>query len=157
MAVDPRARAALRVERPSQQHLAFVPGEAFGVEPGADFRHCTDVERRRELGTRGALAELAHVETVAEQKPQRVDEDRLARARLAGQHGEAVAELDVDRLDDDKVADRERRALRAARRTRTRSPSASAKYAWPSQLTAASMPRCKLIVTRDDSAMTIGR
>ena len=43
----------------------------------------------------------------AEQQPDRLDEDRLARAGLARQDVEAGFELDVDGLDDRKVADAE--------------------------------------------------
>ncbi len=43
----------------------------------------------------------------AEQQADRLDEDRLARAGLAGQDVEAGLELDLDGLDDRKVADAE--------------------------------------------------
>ena len=39
---------------------------------------------------------------------ERVEQDRLAGAGLAGQHREAGIELDVERFDDDEIADRQR-------------------------------------------------
>ena len=76
-------------------------------EPCRDARCVGDVEPGGEFGARGAGPQLAQFEPIAEQQRQRVEQDRLARAGLAGQHGEAALELDVERIDDDEIADRE--------------------------------------------------
>ncbi len=65
------------------------------------------LEHRGELGAVGAGAQLALLEAVAEQQRERVEQDRLAGAGLAGEDGEAAVELEVERLDDDEVADRD--------------------------------------------------
>ena len=72
----------------------------------------------RELGTLGAGADLPHLEAVAEQQPERVEQDRLAGAGFAGEDGQALGELDVERCDDDEVADR-KRAQHLTRPSRT--------------------------------------
>ena len=48
-----------------------------------------DVELRGELRAFGARAQLAQLEAVAQQQAERVEQDRLAGAGLAGEHGEA--------------------------------------------------------------------
>ena len=107
-AVDPGAALALRVDRPAQQQPAGVAGvgvEAGVVEPGGERRR--RVELGADLGARRAFAHHAGVAAAAERELQRVDQDRLAGAGLAGQHREAGAELDLERVDDDEVAERE--------------------------------------------------
>ena len=104
-AVDPGATPALRVERPAQQERAVGRGEVVRSEPLGDARAIVHVERGGELGPVGARPELPQLETVAQQQREGVEQDRLARARLAGQHGEAAVELEVERFDDDEIAD----------------------------------------------------
>jgi hypothetical protein len=106
VAVDERPRAALRVEHTAQQHLVGVARELVLDEPGGDPGLVAGGEHRRQLGPLRACAELPRLEAVAEQQRERVDEDRLARAGLAGQHGESGAELHVEGVDEDEVADR---------------------------------------------------
>ena len=65
----------------------------------------SDLERRGELGALGAGPQLAQLEAVAEQQAERIEQDRLAGAGLAGQHREAGVELEVERFDDDEIAD----------------------------------------------------
>ena len=107
-AVDPRAAPALRVEHAPQQQLVAVAAELVLGEPRAHGRRVGDVELRRELRAVAARAQLAQFEAVAQQQAERVEQDRLAGARLAGQHGEPAGELDVESRDDDEIADRER-------------------------------------------------
>ena len=63
------------------------------------------VERHADLGALGALPNGARVGAVAEREAERVDEDRLAGAGLAGHDVEAAAELDLDLVDDGVVLD----------------------------------------------------
>ena len=50
----------------------------------------------------------AAVGPVAQHQPQRIEQDRLARPGLAGQHAEPAAEIEVERLDQHDVADGKR-------------------------------------------------
>ena len=50
----------------------------------------------------------AGVAALAQGQRQRVDEDGLAGAGLAGEHGEAGVEFEFERIDDDEIADAER-------------------------------------------------
>src|SRR6185437_3810112 len=93
LAVDPRAASPLRVLLPAQHELAGaifrVGGESFGFEPCARRGAVGNVEYRRELGTCVCTPELERVEAPAEEQRKRVDENRLAGARLAGEYGES--------------------------------------------------------------------
>ncbi len=107
LAVDESARAALRIEHATHQHLALVAGQRVLREPGAYAGCVGHVERGGQLRPLGARTNLANLETVAEQQPERVEQDRLACAGLAGQHGESGIELDIERVDEHEVADRQ--------------------------------------------------
>ena len=71
-----------------------------------------DADRRLRL----AGAHQAAVGARAEREAERVEQDRLAGAGLAGQHAEARPEFEVERLDQDDVADREARSASATSR-----------------------------------------
>ena len=72
-----------------QQRRVAVAGVEAGLgEPGAERRR--RVELGADLGARRAFAHDAGVAAAAERELQRVDQDRLAGAGLAGQHGEAA-------------------------------------------------------------------
>jgi hypothetical protein len=103
-AVDPRAAPAVTVERAAQQQRWLILGEILGVEPGADIGMAADIELRGELGAVGTGSQLTQFEAVSQQQSQRVEEDRLARAGLAGQHREAAGELELECFDDDEIA-----------------------------------------------------
>jgi hypothetical protein len=107
-AVDPCAAAALRVEHPSQQHLVAVAGQRVLGEPRPRRRAIGDVEAGSELGALGTGAQLADLEPVAEQESDRIQQDRLAGPRFAGEDGEPLAQRDVERLHHHEVADRKR-------------------------------------------------
>jgi hypothetical protein len=80
----------LRVDGAAQEQAAVLAGvEAGLVEPGGEARR--RVELGGDLGARGAFAHHAGVAAAAEGELQRVDEDRLAGAGLAGEHGEAAS------------------------------------------------------------------
>jgi hypothetical protein len=76
-------------------------------EPGTRLAVARDVEIRAHLGARRTRAHHIGVGTPADGERQRIDEDRLARARLAGQRREAVGELEVEPLDDHVVTNGE--------------------------------------------------
>ena len=70
----------------------------------------------------GAGAHQAAVAAAAECQAQRVEDDRLAGAGLAGEHGQAAGEAELQAVDQHDVADREalqHRRLRAGARLRS--------------------------------------
>jgi hypothetical protein len=114
-AVDPGAAAAAGVQHAPQQQRVLATEVVLG-QPGAHARRIVDVELGGELRALGTRPQLAQLEAVAEQEAERVEQDRLAGARLAGEHREAALELEVERLDDDEVADRQQAQHQAFRR-----------------------------------------
>ena len=76
---------------------------------GEPLARCRDarstLEHRGELGPLGARPQLPQLEAIAEQQVERIEQDRLSRAGLAGQDREAGVELEVERFDDDEIAD----------------------------------------------------
>ena len=110
-AVDPRAALALGIERAADQQFGFagrrVAGQPLQREPFGDVGPVVHIELGREFGPVGAGAQLSLLEAVAQQECQRIEQDRLAGARFAGEHGEAAIELEVEGLDDDEIPDRQ--------------------------------------------------
>ena len=66
------------------------------------------VEGGGELGALRARLQLALLEAVADEERERVEQDRLAGAGLAGEDGEAAVELEIERFDDDEIPDRQK-------------------------------------------------
>ena len=81
--------------RRSSSAASSLGVEAGFVEPGGE--RGGRVELGADLGARRAFAHHAGVAAAAERELQRVDEDRLAGAGLAGEHREAAVELDLER------------------------------------------------------------
>jgi hypothetical protein len=79
-----------------------------------------DVERRRHLPLLGALPHQARVAAAPERQRERIEQDRLAGAGLAGQHRQPGRIVDVEPFDQDDVADGQagehRQSIRHARR-----------------------------------------
>jgi hypothetical protein len=98
-AVDPGAALALRVDGAAQQQAVVVALEAGLVQPGASDGGVSNsaVTSARVAPSRTS----AGIGAVAQRQLQRVDEDGLARAGLAGQHREAGVELELQLGDDD--------------------------------------------------------
>src|SRR5687768_18594808 len=88
VAVDEAARAPGAVDGPSQDHAAGIAGEIRLLQPGEEAP-VRRIENRRELGALGAFAHQAAIAAPADQELDRVDQDRLACAGLAGERGEA--------------------------------------------------------------------
>jgi hypothetical protein len=105
-AVDPRAAAALRVERSTQQERPVV-AQVLLAEPGTKPRRYGDVELGGDLRALTAGAQLACLEAAAEQERQRVEQDRLARAGFARQYRKAGLEFDLEGVDNGEVANRQ--------------------------------------------------
>ena len=108
--VDERAAAAVRFDDATdEQRLAGLELEAVlrhqigdravlgrGFETGGDHR------------LRGTLPHQPALAAAAQCEPQGIEQDRFARARLAGQHAQSGAELKVERLDQHHVANGKR-------------------------------------------------
>ena len=109
-AVDPGAALSLRVERAPDEELVIparvVAGKLLHGEPSGHVGPVADVERRRQLGALRARPQLPLLEAIAEQQRERVEQDRLAGARFAGEDREAAIELEVEGFDDDEIPDR---------------------------------------------------
>ncbi len=63
-------------------------------------------EHRGDLALLGALAHQRGVAAGAQRQRKGIEQDRLAGAGLAGQHGKARHEIDVEPVDQNDVADR---------------------------------------------------
>ena len=63
------------------------------------------LERRRHLPLLLALAHQGGVAARAERQRERVEQDRLAGAGFAGEHGKPLGKVDVEPVDQDDVAD----------------------------------------------------
>ncbi len=85
--------------------MASSVAESLFREPGDDAGMLCDIEGCGELGALGAGLQLAQLEAVAQEQRERIEQDRLAGAGLAGQHRKAAGKLEVERLDDDEIAD----------------------------------------------------
>ena len=81
--------------------------EVVRPQPRVDVGLPAEVERRADLGALGAHAHDAGIAASAENETERVDEDRLAGPRLAGEHAEAGRKVDLELVDEDEVADGE--------------------------------------------------
>ena len=104
-AVDPGAALALGVDGAAQQQrlsAAIGAVEPGVLQPAAQCRR--GVELGAQLGACGAFAHHAGIAPAAQHQLQRIDQDRLARAGLAGQHREAGVEFQVERRHDDEIA-----------------------------------------------------
>ncbi len=104
LAVEVGATAAVRADDAAQLAFAFVLDRLLREprERGAIARHG---KGRAHFGAFGAVTHGPAVRAPAHGEQQRIDEDRLARAGLAGERGEAAGELQFDGLDDREVAD----------------------------------------------------
>ena len=111
LVVDKGAAAAVGGNQPAQHDRA---GEV-GADPGlAQDRRAGWLSPDREFGDdRGLLGPRAHqarIGPLAERQPERIEQDRLAGAGLAGQHAQPGTERQGQAVDQDDVADRQVRA-----------------------------------------------
>ena len=100
-AVDPGSALALGIHTAAQQQRVVDIKSGF-IQPGPDCGR--RVELGADFGPRCAFAYQRCVSAMAQSQLQRVDEDGLARAGLAGQHREARAQVDFELGDDHHVA-----------------------------------------------------
>jgi hypothetical protein len=107
-AVHERTRASRGIHRAAHEAGAVALLEVLGFEPGAHGGHGAGVEIGAHLGALRPGAHHGRIGAVAERQLHRIHEDRLARAGLAGERGEARGEFQVEPVDDDVVADGKR-------------------------------------------------
>jgi len=113
LVVDEAARGetavAIRAELTAQQQgLAGFVGDAGLFQLAGDGSGKPgEFEAGVDAGLFLAGADQAGVRPHAEDEAQRIEQDRLAGAGLAGEHAEAGGERQVERLDQDDVADGE--------------------------------------------------
>src|SRR6185437_430096 len=67
-------------------------------------RRLGELERRGDLRPLGAVTDHFRAGAAAGEKLQGIDENRLPRPGLAGEHGEPRAQLELERLDDREIA-----------------------------------------------------
>ena len=125
--VDPRLGAPPRVDGPAQQHaaVAVVLHLVFDEPRRGRGGHR---ELGAQVGARTPLAHHARVAAFTEHQRERVDQDRLAGAGLAGEDREARLEVEFERVDDDEIANRKRvqhRRLRKGQPRRAGLPSSA--------------------------------
>ena len=106
-AVHERARAAAPLHDPAEQQPAGVALERGVREPLLHAGEPLDRELGGHLGALGAGADHRGVGALPERERERVDQDRLPGAGLAGERGEAGLELEVEPVDDGEIPDRE--------------------------------------------------
>ena len=105
LVVDEGAGAAVGELGAAQDQLVLV-GDVVGLEDRARRVIAADLEHGGDLPLLRALADQRLVAAAAERQREGVQQDRLAGAGLAGEHGEPRGEIDVQLVDQDDVADR---------------------------------------------------
>ena len=116
LVVDPRARAAVRLHRaPQDQRLA-----GFDEDVGFGKRSVHRFGQRREFEGCGdarlvlARAHQPGIRAIAQHQAERIEQDRLARPGLAGEHAKARAERKFQPFDQHHVPDGKRSQHRSA-------------------------------------------
>ena len=105
LAVEVRARLALARDH-AAHHELVVGIDALLLEQAAQRGiGAAQVEGGGDLGAFRAVADGLGAGARTDRELQRIDQDGLAGAGLAGEHGEAALELDLDGVDDGEVAD----------------------------------------------------
>ena len=100
-----REKTAVAPDDPAQDDFAVRRLDRLFLEPAQRLRVVADLEGRRHFGAIGSMAQDVGARPAAEREHHRVDDDGLARSRLAGECGEARVQLDLGRVDDGEVAD----------------------------------------------------
>jgi len=106
LVVDEGAAAAVGAELAAQDDVAVV-GQTLFVEQRAHGMIGVNGELGADACLLGARAEQLGIGAAAEGEAERIQQDRLAGAGLAGQHGEAGIDLEIQAVDEDDVADRQ--------------------------------------------------
>ena len=105
--VDRGLRTAVRLDLALEdQRLARFDNQFGGIESGANSTgKLRELEHRRNARRLLPRAHQPAIRPVAQHQPQRIEQDRLARPGLAGEHTEAAGKFQLQRLDQDNIAD----------------------------------------------------
>ncbi len=103
--VDESARASVG-ELHAAQDQFVLGGNIIGREQRARRMVARDIEHSGHLALLDALPHQRLVAAAAQSQRESIEQDRLAGAGLAGEHGKAVGKIDVEPVDQDDVADR---------------------------------------------------
>ncbi len=101
--VDIRLRTARVIDHPAQQYPALIGRKLVCFQPGGGLLGHREIGR--DVGLGRALAHHAGVAAPAQRQGQRVDQNRLAGAGLAGEDGKARRKFQFYRIDYDEIAD----------------------------------------------------
>ena len=101
VAVDLCPRTAVLLDDAPQQQGTRITGQIVFGQPGG--QRVVDAELRRDVGPLGPFADQRGIAASAQHQAHRIQQDRLARAGLAGQYGEARPEFDLGRFDDHEI------------------------------------------------------
>ncbi len=104
--VDEDPAAAVRRLAAAQDQVTVII-EAVFAQKFARRMVLGNVEDRDDIALPRAAADKRGIATRAERKRQRIEEDRLAGTRLAGQHRKAGRKIDVEPFDQYDIADRQ--------------------------------------------------
>ena len=107
LVVDPGAAATVGADGPAD-HQPLLRVEALLLQDGERRVVAGQIELRRHGGLVGAVAHQPRIGARAEREAQRVEQNRFARAGLAGQDAEALPEAQGEAFDQDDVPDRQR-------------------------------------------------
>ncbi len=107
MAVDESARAATAIDHAPHEADAFITPQIVFSEPRLQGVELGEIELGGNFGALAAGADYTGLAPIAQHQSQGVDQNRLARASLAGEHGETRLEFEFDAIDDDEVFDGE--------------------------------------------------
>ena len=102
--VDEGARAPVGELHAAQDEIV-LGRDVIGLEQRARRMLGRDLEHGGHLALLGALAHQRLVAAPAERQGKGIEQDRLAGAGLAGEHGKPFGEIDVEPVDQDDVAD----------------------------------------------------
>ena len=102
------ARTSTGIDHATEEAFAVVARE---VEFGQQRRHCGEIrqiELRGHFGAFSARADDTRIGAPTEDEQQCIDQDRLAGAGLAGEHGKARREFEPEPIDDHEILDVQR-------------------------------------------------
>ncbi len=100
--VDPRPRAP-RGDLALEHHDRIFGVDSVLVEQRANLRPLAGVERPLDRGAVGAAPNHVGAGALSEQEPERADDDRLPRPRLARENVESGSERQRERFDDREI------------------------------------------------------
>jgi hypothetical protein len=104
LVVDKGAGAAIRELHPAQDQFV-LGGNIVGLQERARRMLLADLEGGGDLALLHALAHQRLIAAGAERQREGVEQNRLAGAGLAGEHGQPAGEIDVEPIDQDYIAD----------------------------------------------------